>query len=1755
MADASGNAWMFVSPGMSPMPLPLAWCVPGARQLSLWCCFAEAHDLGPESAQDISKANALMKAGALQPLLKDKTWSQIVYGVMRRRGSSRTETRSDIASDYKLPPRALGGDMASLCTTFYGMSERLEAAHKALFFLLSIEPLMQLCNRLTQRMRVRSQEQTCELSPGSDQALATKAAGRIELYILGSHGPMELETPLRVDELARRKQIVFRSQHRVLEVMVSVEVGLSPPTSGPLQVHRYTGPGVASRRLIIYASHWLMNRCTDCQLFVPAESETRAVGAEHWALRHVKHNALRMLSNHVIRHQSIRIGVCGEICHTRHVRPGQKPVSHKFQVHRAATIGEVRVPEGKPIGARCFSYTVKSAPWPFYRTLVVEVTRRYTILNRKKHTLWCIEKKSGRHLELRPGERRHLDPEQRLIVMTIVGYSGEDRSGCSEFFRLDVDKGKRFQLLHQLDAKFAAAAGELVLPRPLCGPPVAPPADRRSWCITQVDFFLDSESGAIVISFADPLQPAYQIFNRSTYTLTVRQRGSGPTIEVPPDRQIPFAWYSIKSRLDSPWLEIEAANAGEHARKAKYQVKQIQVHEHPLKLGRDGLDTCFVSTRARGGGRQVHIHPWCQLANKQVFDVQVCFSHADAQSSMIVPASGSVCIPPPGKGFWPQLNERFQLHCRRSHAAADAWEAPLILAHSLVGSRGYIRLPGPPDRQQGADAGGHRGAVTEVHVERDAMSDFLIVTFMTCDHTLYRIDNLTNYRLRATVAGDGLGDSPTARLPRRVKTLFRVPGEARSIRLWSEKAESLTLAGAPQSVDFTVTVEDGDVGRDMDVMLEGDFGNLAIAAKKGWPCVIEVKESDTPRRTRRHAQTHFTLYSNSENKAGRGYPRAGLGFTPSLVSWLQGNRQRVHSSPSGRQHVDSSSPTQSPLQRAKHPMQTLVRLSAAAAAPRRLLQRAGLARRILHMPSDDSGRKKSNLSGRGPASPQPHIKFTRSGSDYSLASFVTKDVWWTRQTSTNKGTARRRKSATEAAAPGGLQLGGCVQIEGMGISLLDGAALHAVATLHLEALMAKLGTYQDAQTQELEIGVRDLEIVVTEPKAKSFSESVGELCSPLLRRHSAAQEQVKRWMRNAQGLPDEPFLSMRIQMKAGDGGGHTEVSDVKVRVCPMELQLETSRIFGVAAWAMDLQEVLGLAQKSLAEGTAAPATSSEKLDMDATTGVVGDGLVGDNLTDEDFGYAFIDRTGEGETDHAILGEPRCVRRPDEVDLPAQTPLFIRKMELETFSCYVSLNFFGWKAESEHLHDERLQVLGQRLQFCSPLDLSQCCVVLGKATKGRLFTTRIRSLTFKDEFMPNGVPDLVQAIVENYIVAVRKQVGHVFLHSRVLMNPMRVAAELGRSARLTRVAILSCNPPMIVAANLVLLASVIVAIEGPFETIAKVFCQLSTGTLPVALQREPVHAASAMRQALVYGIPWHCREVSRDWRRLSRQARASKSCVVVIRCLFLAAVRSSMAIVSILLVTVLKLLQVLQLLLQQLAGAVCPAFSTHGPMTSLRVGAGGMSPQLFRKGSAVQFSTAASSPLSAVRTNCPDLALWCVDWRVRELPSPRCICNTRIDMRYCPKCYVGTLVAAQGGGIFLAKPGRTRRGAQQWEVVVEARDVLGPPEWLGRTCEKSGERYAVRLQCRKSRHKQDWALPRWRSILSWPASLASSALSGLPLLTSTSCAPEDDDPALACDAPRQAGQQRSETLDLSLPTKEAAEVAFAFVTDCWMTGVA
>ena len=88
-----------------------------------------------------------------------------------------------------------------------------------------------------------------------------------------------------------------------------------------------------------------------------------------------------------------------------------------------AEVGSATAPrtERNPV-QRCFGYTVRPAPLPFHRTLIVEVVRRYTLLNHKDHPLFCFEQNVClAPLELSAGSSAAFDPQGAKLQIAISG--------------------------------------------------------------------------------------------------------------------------------------------------------------------------------------------------------------------------------------------------------------------------------------------------------------------------------------------------------------------------------------------------------------------------------------------------------------------------------------------------------------------------------------------------------------------------------------------------------------------------------------------------------------------------------------------------------------------------------------------------------------------------------------------------------------------------------------------------------------------------------------------------------------------------------------------------------------------------------------------------------------------------------------------------------------------------------------------------------------------------------------------------------------------------------------------------------------------------------------------------------------------------------------------------------------------------------------------------------------------------------------
>ncbi|CAE8683229.1 unnamed protein product, partial [Polarella glacialis] len=170
------------------------------------------------------------------------------------------------------------------------------------------------------------------------------------------------------------------------------------------------------------------------------------------------------------------------------------------------------------------------------------------------------------------------------------------------------------------------------------------------------------------------------------------------------------------------------------------------------------------------------------------------------------------------------------------------------------------------------------------------------------------------------------------------------------------------------------------------------------------------------------------------------------------------------------------------------------------------------------------------------------------------------------------------------------------------------------------------------------------------------------------------------------------------------------------------------------------------------------------------------------------------------------------------------------------------------------------------------------------------------------------------------------------------------------------------------------AALLASIGGVLLIVSRVLCNFSVGSVPEALRREPSGPVEALVQALWYGVPWHCSKVAMQCRayrrgRHERRRKRSERGFRCFRCLRSVGtvLKTFLAPLSAVLLTVAKLFQVLQLSARLCARWASPKYVTAaGPPTPLRA-----CPQTFGSGGfPAQFSRAAAPVLASLRP-----ALW------------------------------------------------------------------------------------------------------------------------------------------------------------------------------------
>ncbi|CAJ1407114.1 unnamed protein product [Effrenium voratum] len=1551
------EGFLELPPKSEPRPVPLAWLAMEGKQLpqSLWVAVTGELKVPPTTSSGSSFSSVLSgntdsdkrgwmrsqrKAGILQPLIGKNSWQAMC------------RYRSMVANDYFLRSRKLhlhdrhGEESVCLCSTVCGVSADLQASLQALLFSVTLEPAALICNRLPCPLQLTTSEGPVLISCGEDvDMLKPSQLLKLNMEVPPCTGVWEeplllqLETPVWPDRLPRekhQKRLLFHEATKngaeaedCAKLMVTLETEPGLTTSeywSPLQVRQFSPRSV---RLVFFTQYWLLNRRSDCRVCLPQEILTRDPGEAKFggrlgadrrhALMQFDCNTLRMVSENLVRSGKIRVGLCDQ----RYNANGESavPVTQPFRINQP-TVGAGWAPRSQrnPV-QRCFGFTVRPAPLPFYRTLIVEVVRRYTLLNHKEHMLFCLE--PGAHLpplQLLCGASAAFDPQGDLHLaisgvpvderppparsatsrrsespepcrrraVTWADETGEGGGRGQQFeehsrtqraieqelysapFVLAESGRSRFQLMHQMDLGQAVGLqkAELARPEPLLGPVEAPTAHGRAWCLTAVDIM--KEQGSVVVRFSEPLRPQFRIINRTGHAVGLRQDCEGaPALELAPEHRMSFCWFQpegpqkLKLRLGSK----------EHS----YEVGMVEEHSPPLLVERPPSgqtagwfrEEFLVQTKVSRGSREVHIHPHCRLSNLKGHALLV--RSGTKSTEIVVPHQGSVCLQRDSKS-WEQVMLQIA-SCTPGTSAA--WSAPIMVTKNLAGHRGFLR-----HMQSGGAGQTSVFEITMVDVKKDPVSDFLVVELRPYVKTScpYFFENVSHM----------------------VCSVRQLEGPETALELFPGESAPFVPVGAVICGQGTFQVRLG-VGNDeeaystiIDIELpqETVIGALHVRVLKERPRHIILNDVLTDRRAQKQAFPPFRL----------------------MRRWLGSKKP-----PSSYQEPPRASPRRRGLTGLSSPSPR---------SPRKRLDREATPR-IMALPS------------------------TRSLGSISRLRRGSLDIFWT---------IHGRRKHTK-----GLVFH--LDAQGLGITLADSAALHEVAYLCADSLVASL--VRDDAAREMEMCLGSLQLDVRD--GAQWRSNV------MLR--------PKRGLGRARPLP---FLSCSAKWQALDRGAgpaaHFEVESLKIDVQPIELRLDTLSSFQLALFGLDLlrrAEPLVPFLSSLRSLKQHWRTDGEQL-MAAVA---------------------------GDSQDPVLGEPPC---PEYDDFDAPTPVFIKHLLVRRIQFFVSVRFSG-KGASDFQGNEALQAVDIVLRKLIPFDVSQARISLGPFFRRRpgpgapapkpcrLFSWILPCLgqadgdaCLEDEFLPHGFSELLSEAAALGGSAVLRQIPQLLGAQRLLGSPAHLCAELGQAMRLALLGVWSCSPWLLLAALLTVIAALLESVEGIFMIVAKTTCRITAGTVPAGLRKEASGFPGALMDLLWYGFPWHFQQIYRECRRQSHIAYSSHSLKVSLSCLLEGTWYILFSILSSAMVIVAKLFQSLQLLCHTLAWYVCPErVAELGAPLSRRVG-----PLLFHLGSALQFSHTVTNTMGVVHKAVRGTRLR--DWRLRQLGRE------------------GSLLAVQGSGFYLVR---------------------------------------------------------------------------------------------------------------------------------------
>ncbi|CAE7748294.1 unnamed protein product [Symbiodinium sp. CCMP2592] len=1652
-----------LAPKSRPQPVPVAWLTIGADGKlppTLWAGVTQELKTPPlgSSGSSLSMTAVMSgvsgstdsiawtwmrsqrKKGMLQPLIGSRTWQAIC------------RYKSMVANDYFLRSRMirlqdrLGDECACFSATVSGVSADLQASLQALIFSVALDPAAQICNRMPCPLELSTVDGPVVIHPGADidilkpsQQLQLSLQAPISTGLSDEPVRLHLATGLWADRLPRekhQKQLIFEGDEKEkkdrddkepprLVATLETEPGLTMSESwAPLQVRQYSP---RSLRLVFFTQYWLMNRRSDCRVCLPrvdlpARAETglarfgskRPGRATRHALMQYDRNSLRMVSEDLVRRGKIRLGLCDQ----RYNANGESlvPVTQAFRI-RQPTVGSATAPrtDRNPV-QRCFGYTVRPAPLPFHRTLIVEVVRRYTLLNHKDHPLFCSEQSvSLAPLEIAAGSSAAFDPQGAKLQIAISGVGPMYGTGA---------------------AGNAAAMSERPSDR------VSTMPNRLKHEVTDLESGRRAQKRAVTWADqyqADNLEPDLVLEAREEEQWGCSSASFG-LAETSRSR------FQLMHQLDLSCFVPAMACASAHLARPEPLVGPA---EPPTAYGRAWCLTA-VDTVVEQSSVVVRfsepLRPQFRIINRTGHPLGLCQDSEGAPSLELAPERRmSFCW------FQPEGPQRLKLRLgpkehsyevgtveehspplhveRPPQGAAAGWfrEEFLVQTRVVRGSREVhihphcrlTNMKGQPllVRSGNAKAGEmavvpHEGSVCLQRESKTSEQVFLQIASCAQDCTLgtsathwsapiMLTKSLSGHRgfLRHMTSG-GAGMTSVFEI-----TMVDVKKDPVSdflvveLRPYVQSKCPYFIENASRFCCSISQLDGPEAGATLDLFPQESAPFVPVGAVLGGAGSFQVRLSALGDGDEADQSTVIDIELPQETILGplhvqvlKERPRHIIirdvgavqksGLRRSRKSQLQAfppfllMRRLLGSGkawiPDWKEHKDKLAvPKPIPLSPRRRTRLNSNQFGSPASSRKRTLH-LGTSRQ-----SSPGGARRRPTHFTGASTPRllPLPTAHSLGSPISRLRKGTLDIFWTR--SGRKHSYRSNGVVFQLCA------------EGAGITLVDSTALHEVAYFCVETLV--ISSTRDGAQHELDIKLGCVQVDVRDNGAS-------------WRSNVMLRPQRARLHNPVRAVKEKPFLVCSATWTALDRGAgaaaHLEVESLRIDVQPIELRLDTMSCFQLAHYGLDL---LRRAEPIIASH---PLFGHLRLMLKTHWRSDGEQL----LVAE-----------EGEARDPVLGEPPC---PEGDDFNVPTPVFLKELFVRRIQFFVSVRFNG-KGATDCQGNEALHAVDILLRKLIPFDVSQARISLGPFFRRRgsapsspsstspLWRRLLRYVPcigdadgdahLSDEFLPHGFHELVSEAASASGTAVLRQIPQLLGAQRVLGSPAQLCAELNQALRLALFGVCSCSPWLLIAALLTVLAAVLESVEGIFMIVAKTTCRITAGTVPTGLRKEPSGVAGALMDLLWYGFPWHAQQLYRECRRQCHIAFSAHSITVSLRCLLEGTWHFVFSILSSSMVIVAKLFQSMQLLFHTLAWYVCPErVAELGAPLSRRVG-----PLLFHIGSPLQYSHSVTSIMGVVNNAVRGTRLR--DWRLRHLPGRD-----------------GSLLAVQGSGFFLVRSSAIRR---------------------------------------------------------------------------------------------------------------------------------